>query len=231
MEKFPYAAEQIDVMLSIIQIARPRVDLFLDLSCNNGILGQAILTKYPEAKGIFGYSSKSMIQAAKSKIGREQNQLEFIAPDFGNKKWVASLQGKSSFDVIVSESASSYELNLRKKELYGEIYSLLKPGGIFLNMEQVASDRQWVEKIYRELFIDSIYSFHQNHNSPESRDDIAQTYYNKIHQKDNTLTPVQTQCDWLRNLGFIHVDCFIKVFERVLFGGMRPEVEKRSSSS
>ncbi len=90
-------------------------------------------------------------------------------------------------------------------------------------MEQIASDCQWVEKIYKELLIDSIYSFHQDHDFPESRDDIAQGYYNKTDQEDSILTPVQTQCDWLRTLGFIHVDCFIKVFERVLFGGIRPE--------
>ncbi len=226
MEKFPYAAEQIDVLLSIIQAAKPRVDLFLDLGCNNGILGQAILTKYPEAKGILLYSSIPTIQVAKSELNHKRSQIEFITQDFGSKNWVDSLHGKSYFDVIVSELTILHQSDVRKKELYGEIYSLLKPGGIFLNLEQIASDCQWVEKIYKELFIDSIYSFHQDHNLPESRDDLAQKYYNRTDQEDNILTSVQTQCAWLRNLGFIHVDCFIKIFERVLFGGMRPEEEK-----
>ncbi len=220
----PLAAEQIDVMLKIIQTASPHVESFLDLGCGDGILGQAIFNKYPHAKEIFLDFSEQMIQAAKSKL--DKNQVEFIAQDFGKKEWVDSLQGKSPFDVIVSGSAIHYQPDIRKKEIYGEIYGLLKPGGIFLNMEQVSSNSQWVEKIYEDLFIDCLYSFHQNNGSHSSRDEIAQGYYNRKDKEADILATVETQCEWLRKLGFIHVDCFIKIFERALFGGIRPKLKK-----
>jgi len=217
----PFAAAQIDVMLKIIQNASLQVDFFLDLGCGDGILGKAILTKYPNAKGIFLDFSEPMIQAAKSKLDKNQ-QVEFINQDFGKKEWVDSLRGRPPFDVIVSGFAIHHQQDLRKKEIYNEIYGLLKPGGIFLNMEQVASNSQWVEKIYEDLFIDSLYSFHQNNGSYSTRDEIAQLYCNRLDKAADILASVETQCEWLRELGFIHVDCFIKIFERALFGGIRP---------
>ena len=43
----PLAAEQIDVMLRLLQAAQPQLENFLDLGCGDGILGRAILSRYP----------------------------------------------------------------------------------------------------------------------------------------------------------------------------------------
>jgi len=34
---------------------------------------------------------------------------------------------------------------------------------------------------------------------------------------------VESQLDWLRELGFADVDCFFKAFELAVFGGRKPE--------
>ncbi len=41
----------------------------------------------------------------------------------------------------------------------------------------------------------------------------------------NIIAPVETQCDWLREIGFIHVYCFMKLFEIALFGGIKAELK------
>jgi len=38
---------------------------------------------------------------------------------------------------------------------------------------------------------------------------------------------VEVQCEWLRDAGFIDVDCFFKAFELAIFGGKRPPDEER----
>ena len=43
-----------------------------------------------------------------------------------------------------------------------------------------------------------------------------------IPQATNILPPVETQCDWLRDIGFKRVDCYQKLFELAVFGGTRP---------
>ncbi len=148
----PLATEQIDVMLRVIQAARPSVANFLDLGCGDGILGQAILKKYPRALGVFLDFSESMIEAARNRCGPRAEKREFITQDFGKKEWVNSVGG-SPFDVIVSGFAIHHQSDVRKKEIYREIYHLLKPGGIFLNLEHVSSSSELGSEISDELFI------------------------------------------------------------------------------
>ena len=39
----------------------------------------------------------------------------------------------------------------------------------------------------------------------------------------NKLTLVETQCNCLRKIGFTNVDCYFKICELSLFGGMKPK--------
>jgi len=216
----PLAAEQINLMLKIINLALPKVETFLDLGCGDGVLGRAILANYPNAKGIFLDFSETMLEAAKSKVGTSQN-VEFISQDFGVENWVKAVEGKGLFDLIVSGFAIHHQTDERKKEIYGEIYQLLKPGGLFLNLEHIASPDQWLETVFAEVFIDSLYEFHNRHESGKTREEIAQEYYHRPDKIANILAPLEVQCEWLKELGFINVDCYFKVLEIALFGGMK----------
>ncbi|OCQ95549.1 methyltransferase type 12 [Oscillatoriales cyanobacterium USR001] len=219
----PLASEQIEIMLRIIQQAQPQVENFLDLGCGDGILGRAIHTQYPAAKGVFLDFSETMIQSAQSQDYPCPENLNFLTEDFSNSAWINAIKNQTPFDIIVSGFSIHHQPDTRKKELYQEIYYLLKPGGLFLNLEHVASPNQWVEKLFDELFIDALYAFHKSQGTNKTRKEIDQQYYNRDDKTANILAPVQLQCDWLRELGFINVDCFFKVFEIALFGGMRPD--------
>jgi SAM-dependent methyltransferase len=110
----------------------------------------------------------------------------------------------------------------RKRQLYGEIFRLLKPGGLFLSQEHVAPQAAWTEEVFDELFIDSLWSYHQQQGGTKSREAIAQEWYYRPDKEANILTPLAVQCRWLAEIGFVDVDCFIKIFQLVLFGGRRP---------
>lgn len=216
----PLAAEQINLMLKIINLALPKVESFLDLGCGDGVLGRAILAKYPTAKGVFLDFSETMLAAAKSKLGNSQN-AEFISQDFGVKDWINAVESQGNFDLIVSGFAIHHQTDERKKEIYQEIFSLLKPGGLFLNLEHIESPSQWLETAFSEVFIDSLYEFHQRNESGKSREEIAQEFYHRPDKVANILAPLEVQCEWLREIGFINVDCYFKVLEIALFGGMK----------
>lgn len=218
----PLAHEQIDILSRIIHQVKPQIENFLDLGCGDGILGQSILQQYPQAKGVFLDFSDAMIDVTKTKLSHSHNQVEFILQDFGKPEWGESLKQHAPFDVIVSGFAIHHQPDTRKKEIYQEIYELLKPGGFFLNLEHVSSLNNGVEKIFNELFIDSLYEYHQKQGNHQTREEIAQNYYNRPDKVANILAPVELQCDWLREVGFIEVDCFMKLLEIALFGGLRP---------
>ena len=221
----PLAAEQIDCLLRIIRLTQPQVKKFLDLGCGDGILGRSIHQQYPEAKGLFLDISESMLQAAKSSVAESTCNSIFMLQDFGEQVWVNSVIQEAPFDVIVSGFAIHHQSDKRKREIYQEIYDLLKPGGLFLNLEHVAFQSKWGEKAFDELFVDALYSFHKERGSKQSREEIEQQYYNRADKSANILAPVETQCNWLREIGFVDVDCFMKLFEIALFGGLRPEIK------
>lgn len=219
----PLAAEQLDFMLKIIQHALPTVDKFLDLGCGDGTLGRAILDKYPLSEGVFLDFSEPMLDAARQNIGIGNDRLWFMLQDFGQEQWVDSTREMGPFDLIVSGFAIHHQPDARKKAVYREIFSLLKPGGLFLNLEHVSSSTTWVESISDEVFIDSLIAYHQEKDAEKIREQIAQEFYYRPDKAANILTSVEAQCEWLKKLGFINVDCFFKVFEVALFGGMKPE--------
>ena len=217
----PLAAEQIDILLRIIRKAQPNLDIFLDLGCGDGILGRSILSQYPDAKGVFLDISETMVKVAQDKVNLSSDKISFILQDFSQKDWVKTIEDYAPFDVIVSGFSIHHQPDERKKELYQEIFDLLQPGGIFLNLEHIASATPWGEQLFDELFVDSLYAYHQQLGNDLTREEVDQKYYNRADKTANLLTSVELQCDWLREIGYQNVDCFMKLFEIALFGGRK----------
>lgn len=71
--------------------------------------------------------------------------------------------------------------------------------------------------------IDAQFRYFQSLDDPRDRTEIANTYYYRPDKIANILAPVDVQCDWLREIGFTRVDCYLKIFELALFGGYKPE--------
>jgi SAM-dependent methyltransferase len=128
---------------------------------------------------------------------------------------------KGPFDVVVSGFAIHHQADGRKKALYAEIHGILAPGGVFLNLEHVASATRAGEELFDGLFVDHLIRFHKSAQSGATRQEIEATYYNRPDKKENILAPLDAQCEWLRQTGFQDVDCFFKVFELALFGGRK----------
>ena len=165
-----------------------------------------------------------MLNAAEKRLAEYEN-VTLINADYGQHDWQKNLQSPISslqFDVIVSGYSIHHQPDERKRELYAELYDLLRPGGIFINMEHVASQSAWGERLYDELFMDAIYSYQQQQGNPQTRAEIADSFNNRPDKEANILAPVETQCDWLRDIGFKRVDCYQKLFELAVFGGTRP---------
>jgi tRNA (cmo5U34)-methyltransferase len=212
----PLAAEQIDVLLRVVRLAVSRIDRLLDLGCGDGILGRAVMAEHPGAYGAFLDFSEYMIEAAKKKA--DVQRASFAVHDLGSKTWVKSV-GDQPFDLVLSGFSIHHLPDERKRELYREIFDLLRPGGMFLNLEHVAPNSQWANQAFDDLFIDSLWSHHQKHGGTKSRDEVAKEWYFRPDKTENLLAPVELQCQWLREIGFREVDCFFKVFQLALFGG------------
>jgi tRNA (cmo5U34)-methyltransferase len=216
----PLAETQIEIMLKIISIWNPNIKKVIDLGCGDGILGKAIMSGFSSIELYCIDFSEAMLDEAKKNF-QSTDLVYFVNADFSLTDWKYSLENSDGFDLIVSGFSIHHQNNDRKKEIYQEIYDLLNPGGIFLNLEHVLSATKEVEVIFDDYFVDSLYSYHSKSNPEIERDVVAKKHYNRPDKEENILATLESQCDWLREIGYKDVDCFFKIFELALFGGRK----------
>jgi tRNA (cmo5U34)-methyltransferase len=219
----PYAAAQIDVMLRLLAATGRPVERFIDLGCGDGILAQAIMAQYPNAQGTLVDFSEPMLAAARARLG--ETTCNFVQADFGTPGWVNAAAHLAPLDAVVSGFAIHHQPDDHKRRIYGEIFDLLAPGGIFVNVEHVSSPSPWVARVHDDLLIDALYRYHSASGPAVSRDEVASQYVHRPDKAANILAPLETQCAWLRELGYQDVDCYFKSFELAVFGGRRPPVQ------
>jgi ubiquinone/menaquinone biosynthesis C-methylase UbiE len=210
----PYGAEQAKIMLQVVKHFTANPKRIMDLGCGNGFLAEILLKTYPEASALLLDHSEPMVQAAREHMNEYGDRCEIIHGDFSHS--IQKHAEPNSVDCIVSGFAIHHLTHEKKKELYRDIYNLLSVGGIFINIEHVASATSEIEKLHDELFIDHLAS-HNNRN----RDEVANEYYNRPDKEDNILKRVDIQVEWLRDIGFKHADCYFKWMELAVFGGVK----------
>jgi trans-aconitate methyltransferase len=217
----PLAAEQLDVLLRVLA-AQPPIRRYADLGCGDGALARAILSRWPQAKGMLLDFSAPMLEQARARLQDHPSSPVFAVADLADPGWIAAVEEHAPLDAVVSGFAIHHLPDERKRALYAEIFDLLAPGGMFLNLEHVASSTAWIESISDDLMVDSLHAFHSQRDSTKTRAQVADEFVHRPDKAANILAPVERQCDWLRQIGFGDVDCYFKVFELALFGGRKP---------
>jgi tRNA (cmo5U34)-methyltransferase len=229
-EAIPGADLQFAVINKIARAWCPQPRTILDLGCGNGILGKFLLSGFPTARGLFIDFSEPMLAAARGNLSSVSGAA-IIKADFSTPAWLDRASEHKPFDLVISGFAIHHQPDDRKRTLYGEILSLLSPGGVFLNLEHVASATASCEAIFDDFFVDHLHQFQKKGDPSSNRASVAYTYYERPDKKENILAPVDEQCGWLRELGFEDVDFFFKVFELALFGGRRSSNKAVESTS
>jgi tRNA (cmo5U34)-methyltransferase len=169
----------------------------LDLGCGDGRLLALLRLDRPESRGVAADLSPTMLDAARARFAGDR-LVSVVAHDLDAP--LSALGDAGSFDAVVSCFAIHHCSHARKRALYVEAFALLAPGGVFYNLEHVASP------------------------TPELHDAFLAALGMTAEQEDksNQLLDVETQVVWLREIGFVQVDLFWKWRELALFGGVKP---------
>ena len=165
----------------------------LDLGTGDGRLLALLLIDRPDAEAVALDFSPAMLRAARQRFS-ENPRVSVVEHNLDNP-----LPDLGQFDAIVSSFAIHHCDDARKHGIYAEAFERLVPGGAFCNLEHVASPTPEVHV----QFLNALGT------TPETED------------PSNKLLDMHTQLDWLRTLGFAHVDCYWKWRELALLAGFK----------
>jgi tRNA (cmo5U34)-methyltransferase len=180
---------------TLLEFLPERIDRFLDLGSGGGRLLGLVKAARFNAEAVAVDFSAAMLDFLRNAY-RQDAKTSIVDHDLS-----APLPELGKFDAVVSSFAIHHVTHERKRSLYREIFGLLNPGGIFLNLEHVASaTTQLHESFLQQLDL-----------TPETED------------PSNKLLDLELQLAWLREIGFIDVDCHWKWRELALLAGAKPE--------
>jgi ubiquinone/menaquinone biosynthesis C-methylase UbiE len=219
----PMAQEQIGVMMSILRSRTQPLENFLDLGCGDGILGATVLGEYPSARGVLADFSEPMLHQAREQLKEFAGQLAFENLDYGDPIWVTRMQAYGPFDAVVSGYSIHHQPDVRKREIYAEIYSLLNAGGWFINIEHVSSAAQLNIDLFEQHYVTARFAIEKQNGGLRTFVQLAEEYKNRPDKASNILAPVELQCNWLREIGYEEVDCYFRIYELAVFGGRKPK--------
>ena len=217
----PLAAEQLDIMLRLLATREAGIARFLDLGCGDGILARAIFERFPSAQGVLSDFSEPMLGAAREKLAPLHGRYSLLCQDYGQPEWAETVRLLGPFDAVVSGFSIHHQPDARKREIYQEIFQLLTPGGWFVQIEHVAPASELEHQLNEELFAENIWRQQQAQGGLATLDEVRHEFVRRPDQAANLLTPVERQCAWLREIGYVDVDCYLKIFELAVFAGRR----------
>jgi tRNA (cmo5U34)-methyltransferase len=190
-DEYPRRAEGESVLLDHVPRDARRI---LDLGAGDGRLLAMLRIDRPHVRGVALDLSELMLEAARKRFAGDE-RIEIVRHDLAEP-----LPALGRFDAVVSSMAIHHLEHERKRSLYGEIFDVLEPGGVFANFEHVASPTHRLHLAFYAAIGEPL-----EHEDPSDR-----------------LLDVQSQLAWLREAGFDDVDCYWKWLEMALLIGVKP---------
>lgn len=189
-DSIPHRVEGEAALLEFVPGGAVRI---LDLGSGAGRLLALVKAARPGGEYVALDFSPTMLEALRRLFAAEVS-VTVVAHDFDEP-----LPELGSFDAVVSSFDIHHVPHSRKRALYEEVFARLAPGGVFCNLEHVASPSR---RLHAE-FLEAI----------------------RWEQEDpsNKLLDAETQLGWLREIGFENVDCHWKWRELALLAGVRPK--------
>jgi SAM-dependent methyltransferase len=166
---------------ALVELLPPAPERVLDLGCGDGRLTALVLDARPAVRNaVVLDSSPAMLIRARARF-RDEPRVQVVEGDLADP--IAPL---GAFDVVVSGFAIHHLADARKLALLHEIAAQLRPGGVYANLEVVASP------------------------TPELHAEFRRAIEREADDPEDKLVDVETQLGWMRDAGLEHVDCMWK---------------------
>ena len=203
----------------------------LDLGAGSGTLSLEILANFPEAQIVCQDFSNIMLDVAKQKLAKFLGQTTFIRSDFSAPDWTNSVSG--TFDAVVC-SFVIHAIPIRAREIYSEVFGLLKSGGSFLIADSISAPGSVLKKYYSKMRLKNLQRTLKAEMGIDKSLEMIEMDLNGKSQGQNSQSPervrsplrsmltLENHLSWLKQAGFNEADCLWKDLQHGVIIGIKP---------
>jgi tRNA (cmo5U34)-methyltransferase len=165
----------------------------LDLGAGTGLLSRRVRTAYPDARITLLDGAQLMLDQARDLLG--ERNLSYVHAN------LSAEPPSGPWDAVVSALAIHHLTDGEKQTLFRHIRGVLRPGGVFVNAEQVAGPTPFFTDVYA--------AWHESRARAGGSDD--EEWAGAVERMAfDRCASVEDQLRWLRGAGFEHADCLFK---------------------
>jgi tRNA (cmo5U34)-methyltransferase len=175
----------------------------LDLGAGTGLFAAMVAEALPQARLTLVDASAEMLARARQRLGAE-SRFRFVVADFRQPL------PDGSFDAVVSALAIHHLDDGEKRDLFRRIHAALRPGGVFVNADQVMGPTPELESAYREAWLGRVRA------AGVAEADLTAALE---RMKEDRTSPLEPQLEWLRQAGFARVDSWYKFYRFAVYSG------------
>lgn len=178
---------------ALLEFIPKGVRRILDLGTGDGRLLALVRNAYPDTEAVAVDFSPAMLKAARNRFAAD-SRVRVVEHNMDS-----CLPELGTFEAVISSFAIHHLVHERKRALYREVHGLLRRGGVFCNLEHVSSPSA---RLHEEFLLRIGFTV-------------------ETEDPSNKLLDFETQLGWMREIGFVDVDCQWKWRELALLVGVR----------
>jgi SAM-dependent methyltransferase len=217
----PQLRMQEDVVRRLFERHDHALERFLDLGCGDGIMSELLLGVAPRAEAVLVDFSEPMLARARTRLQRTGARWQAVRGDLREPAWQAALP-PGPYGAAVSALAIHHLPAARKRALFAEIFELLEPGAMFVNMDYVSVQGPLRGLFDEQMLANAVHAEHE-HGGKRSAEQVARDLFDD--GDEDRPDSVQDQLQWLRAAGFRDTEVHFKWAEAAVFGAIKPTAE------
>ena len=190
---------------------------FLDIGSGDGVMSELVLSLHPQAEAVLVDFSPPMLERAELRLARVDARWQIVRGDLSEPTWAGALPA-GSYDAAVSAFAIHHLPGARKRALFGELYELLEPGAMFVNMDYVAIEGP-LRGVWDEEMLANAVRAERERGGSRSEAELEDLFDD---DEDDRPDSVGDQLRWLREAGFADAEVHFKWAEAAVLGAIKP---------
>lgn len=192
----------------------------LDVGAGYGALAAAVLRERPHASAVCVDGSEAMLRLGLEKNSDLKNRMSFVQGALETPDWLKAIDG--TFDVVISSRAlHHFTENQRRRYIFKELYPLVRAGGCFINADNVRGNTKSLSERYRRARDEYLDQYVRGVSGGRTSLAEAKAATPSSYHGPHNNGFLEEELEWLREAGFVDVDCFWKFTTTVVYGGFR----------